>query len=563
MAEQKNSSTASWTSLLSVPGNIKQQYLPFVLNPKCKEYTEKYEKSEGIDLKTMPAQYFSFKKPLNPGIYKAGFGRLNVCPSSLTSDLFAKLIQSDISFRSLHGHGANLMTTTDGLDAWTIINSLPSVQVREYLPDLKIDQLMNIGSGLTDLLGLATNGMFSNAGKAFMDRINSEGWGSIIAAGVDSVASGLLRVGFNIVDLMSWFMNGKEYHFAADANSDVKSYAELVQDHKDYKPYWRKNNVYSDNAKHSIVDFPFMMYYKLLSYVTTNIYEFPCKIDEAYNIQGSAGWNSGSQGLDNDWIDKIPGLGKILKMSMFSNIRINYVAHWDPKTGHTGMSYPALKVNFSLFNDTLESAINNFIFVNTIAPNNMWIQMGLIMHSSAIYDVKIEGHSRMYACMGDVTVKFKGQLRDPSVSFINTLVNKHLNANGNLDKKFKNRIIPNRLIKIPDVYDIEINFKSLFPANFNNFLYHYAHNVAMDTEFANGGARYPGLITSWQYAMQKHNEDLKKQENQEKMEAWVQSLVGKMDEGIGKATNAAVDATKNATKNVTTSVVKSAINSVR
>lgn len=33
----------------------------------------------------------------------------------------------------------------------------------------------------------------------------------------------------------------------------------------------------------------------------------------------------------------------------------------------------------------------NFIFVNTIVPNNMWLQYHMLAHSQCLYDVKIEG----------------------------------------------------------------------------------------------------------------------------------------------------------------------------
>ena len=42
-----------WTDLLSVPGNIKQQFLPFVINPKYKDYTKVVGKSR--DLKEVAA----------------------------------------------------------------------------------------------------------------------------------------------------------------------------------------------------------------------------------------------------------------------------------------------------------------------------------------------------------------------------------------------------------------------------------------------------------------------------------------------------------------------------
>lgn len=34
----------------------------------------------------------------------------------------------------------------------------------------------------------------------------------------------------------------------------------------------------------------------------------------------------------------------------------------------------------------------------------------------------------------------------------------------------------NRLIKIPDVYEVELVFKSMFPSNFNNYLFQFASN---------------------------------------------------------------------------------------
>lgn len=38
-------------------------------------------------------------------------------------------------------------------------------------------------------------------------------------------------------------------------------------------------------------------------------------------------------------------------------------------------------------------------------------------------------------------------------------------------------------MKIPDVYHVEMSFKSLLPANFNNFIFAYANNVNHMTEY--------------------------------------------------------------------------------
>jgi len=133
-----------------------------------------------------------------------------------------------------------------------------------------------------------------------------------------------------------------------------------------------------------------------------------------------------------------------------------------------------VNVKFDLFNDTLEGALTNFIFVNTIAPNNKWVQYHILSHSSSLYDIKIEGINRLFACTGNVDVTYNGVLRDPPMSFLNEL-KKHLNKS--MSDKFFENIVDNKLIKIPDVYTVSIQFRSLFPSNFNNFLYTYSENI--------------------------------------------------------------------------------------
>jgi hypothetical protein len=76
--------------------------------------------------------------------------------------------------------------------------------------------------------------------------------------------------------------------------------------------------------------------------------------------------------------------------SAFSNVAINYMTSWDSQPGTDG-PYPQVTAKFSLFNDSVGAAVANFIFVNTIAPNNMWMQYGLLQQSPSVYDVKIAG----------------------------------------------------------------------------------------------------------------------------------------------------------------------------
>lgn len=106
----------SWSDILSIPGNIRQQYLPFILLgganstvhhggdsdkwASSRFYTWPFGNSSQIGAMGNGAQYFSFKfRDIDQ--YKHGYGRLNICPSSYTSPEFARFFQEDISFRTL------------------------------------------------------------------------------------------------------------------------------------------------------------------------------------------------------------------------------------------------------------------------------------------------------------------------------------------------------------------------------------------------------------------------------------------------------------------------------
>lgn len=99
----------------------------------------------------------------------------------------------------------------------------------------------------------------------------------------------------------------------------------------------------------------------------------------------------------------------------------------------------------------------NFIFVNTLVPNNMYIQYGIFQHSSPLYDVRIAGFDRMFACSGNVSVQYQGPRRNPPRAWIEELVRKHANANASKEnpvntEKLLAAILENNLIRIPDIY---------------------------------------------------------------------------------------------------------------
>lgn len=65
-----------------------------------------------------------------------------------------------------------------------------------------------------------------------------------------------------------------------------------------------------------------------------------------------------------DFVKEIPLIGKMVA-GLFGNMRVNFTPWWDASSGGKTPA-PEVELKFSLFNDSLDTAIVNFVFVNTI-----------------------------------------------------------------------------------------------------------------------------------------------------------------------------------------------------
>ena len=91
-------------------------------------------------------------------------------------------------------------------------------------------------------------------------------------------------------------------------------------------------------------------------------------------------------------------------------------------------------------------------------------------------------------CSGKFTCNYKGVLRTPSNLFLKTLSNyknQYIMSDDDVSK-----MILNNQIKIPDIYELHLSFKSLLPNTFNNFIFQYALNSNIQS------------ITEWQGVIQ-------------------------------------------------------------
>ena len=449
--------------IFSIPGNIKQSFLPFVIDPS--KDINKIDEHAGSG-----PQLFTYKNNMTAATEGGGLC-LGFYPSTSfyqydikgrQGDLYnskSNLDEEDVSFQTVYGSNRY---TKNPLKIDDIISTLPGVSIREFLPDTRLNQCLNF---FKELFGEMGKTMI--AAKNFKSDSKDE-------------SSKFTDIFDKIVDCAAFtinYMTGNgDYSFA---NDFIKNAGKNIPN--------MNNPVFSYGLDKKYIDyvqeFPYILYYKLQSCTTTNIYEVPamCEGKPIMSSDGKAGWGDGSDFMGaggfraTGFLDKIPLVGTIANM-ILGNIGVNYMPWWNAETG-SKVTEPEVTVKFDLFNDSVAKAIVNFVFVNTIVPSNKWLQYNVFQHSSNLYDVKIDGVNRLFACAASFTVTYDGVLRNPSQTFFD-LLKTHVSGNITGDgSSFIENIKNNNLIKIPDVYHVEMQFRSLLPANFNNFIYSYSYNV--------------------------------------------------------------------------------------
>lgn len=422
-----------------IPGNIKQQFLPFVLNPGAKINSAATSSDE---LKGASPQFFTYRKERENG---GGYGRLNICPSSYRTSL----MKDDISHLLLYNKaGSKASITYDD-----IFDAIPGIQIREFLPDTKLDQCINLFNDLMDKFKeIFTQSKDNNTAANEQSKTKTD----------SGFAEKLLKT--------SWFALN---YLVGTENPNL--YTDVMGDLEKVK--MPNYNPSDKNLKAYVLNFPYLLYYRLQSCVTTNIYEVPGMTNKSMytSESGLAGWEGSSGFRISGLLNKIPLIGGMIN-GILGNVGINYMPWWDAEKG-AQVKEPEIEIKFDLFNDNQDAALYNFIFVNTIVPNNKWIQYNLFQHSSCLYDIKLEGYNRLFACAGSFDVKYDGVLRDPPQQWLTSKL--YPKTNNNLTSagwRLVQNAIKERLIKIPDVYHVSMKFQSLLPANFNNFIYSYAQN---------------------------------------------------------------------------------------
>lgn len=415
-------------------------------------------------------QFFSFKNANEATFKTEGSDYLtNNNQLGFLPDSFRRAFKKDISrkilFDDAHikkGDG----TSTSQLTIDTILNNLPAVQIREFQPDLKLDQMITALNVIIKKIQSFTKD------KSFSEIANK------MSDAFKGIVSELTEADFNTYKYFFKYLSMYLVNIKSDDNKFEESFVDDLFSSEFTDKFDKTYHVENRDFDAMLLKIPYTIYYGLQSTTTNNIYEVPF-INESksfYSSNGAAGW----QGSNTGFTASLVNAAKSIIGSIIPNIGISFSPWWDSTSGQSTYDDDAV-VNFDLFNDNEAHAINNFTFINTIIPNNKWIQYGIIQQSPCLYDVRIEGIKRMYACTGEFKVTYSGKLRIPTYNFITNSLKKSSTIIADLVDQAESKNI-----KIPDVYHVQMTFKSLMPSNMNQFLFNFFGNKVIKKIRDNG-----------------------------------------------------------------------------
>ena len=290
-------------------------------------------------------------------------------------------------------------------------SNIPIVTVRAFVPDT--------------ILGLFYT-IFSDIAKGI-----SIGFEAASGEGFDSIKQAVASAAGVAATKIDYFIKGME---------TKSGYENFI---KDLASGIGLPNKLGNDTDIQVLDLPYIMYYKLMGAKTNNIYEFPAIVDNIFS-SNSYGWSTGSQfnlgSTEN-------GIFSLLANTIGTTI----TPIFDPR--HNGSNEPAgFTLTLDLVNDTLDHAVANYNLVQSLILYNMWVQYGITQGPGSLYDVKIAGGQRFLMCTGNFSVKNKGVIRK-------------------VHPKTKDKWKPwKEETRIPDVYSLSLEFKSLLPNNLNNYM---------------------------------------------------------------------------------------------
>ena len=348
---------------LNIPGNIRQQYMPFTLNGPGQTQLFTYK----------PTANFANKGIIHP-----------------FSKNLAALIANDSSFQYTHGPNGKKIEYAD------FLNLIPGIQIREFVPDAKLTQTFKWLSYFSKGFDAALKNLDSEASTGFTaaQKLLEDAWKGL-SDNMKGLTSGNAPLLAKVVGGMTSYYRDRGFNVGPDAGL-------------------------------AVLTLPFLLYYRLTTTYTNNVYEIPYSMqNNIFESDGTYGWGDDG-GTDFPFLDvlgnKAAGLVKAIAPGLGSTLKVNAMPSFSPTGTAASTSF---EIHFDLVNDSDEAAIYNFLLCHTLFGNNRWLQYGFVQTGASLYDVKFPGANRFFMCKGRFVCKGKGAFRTPSDSVIQGIVAHH------------------------------------------------------------------------------------------------------------------------------------------
>lgn len=194
---------------------------------------------------------------------------------------------------------------------------------------------------------------------------------------------------------------------------------------KDWDDCLQPDILTNKDIKSYVFNIPYIIYYTLLSTKTTNWYTLPFISDFSLKGNGYDGFTSSENVLNtlkgkNGFLDFVAPAFSVITTPT-----------WKGMTSDSSVTY---QIKFNLFNDTLDKAAMNYMFVNTLIQGNTPVQYGLFSQAPSLYDIQIEGGIRLFMCAGEFSYISKGVSRLPPDKFYDKLFIRELAHKKEMDK---------------------------------------------------------------------------------------------------------------------------------
>jgi hypothetical protein len=184
-------------------------------------------------------------------------------------------------------------------------------------------------------------------------------------------------------------------------------------------------------------------------------FEVPSYHDQVWNANGGQGWK---------------GMGAMERYMSFASAFMpgGLDVPAKPIFQASNVENPSVSSKFYMFNGHITAALSNLEFIYSLLPGGYWMQDSFYQRGSNLYTVSYENFYQYRLCAMEASVYMRGKIRKAPARVV---------------QQFPS------VTMLPDIWEVDIQFKSLLPNTLNQFFAPYFPefkvNVGQSTEVFN------------------------------------------------------------------------------